>query len=268
MRRPGEVPPLVARGFERRVTQREGVDTDLFNAHAFVETRFSDTVLFTMGGAFTTLDTDISGSRIYGLAFDAVYDPLFGRRQQRDEGFLNLTGGGRVDQDPVNLNLHWTPFENFSITPSLRFQAEKEDADSNFIETDFGAAPIFTAIRDPLSAFKDSDFIEVAEALEARYTGLTNWVLDARGEWTEGDRDLRETEIDLLTSDETVFQDKNIDRLTQKYVAGLNWYPLRRLNFSGQYYHKIHTVDYESRRVRRPRPIQVFCRNRTSRWTT
>ncbi|HYV25926.1 MAG TPA: hypothetical protein VFA77_00195, partial [Candidatus Eisenbacteria bacterium] len=73
-RRPGEVPPLVSPpGLDRYVTQKDGFDEDMFNVHAFSETRFSEKVLFTVGYSFTTLDTDTSGSRIYGSGYDPVY---------------------------------------------------------------------------------------------------------------------------------------------------------------------------------------------------
>src|SRR5688572_14419322 len=78
---------------DRSVTQKDGLEADLFNAHGFAASRLSEKVLLTTGGSFTTMETDISGSRIYGADYDAVYDPLFARRQERDEGFFGLSGG-------------------------------------------------------------------------------------------------------------------------------------------------------------------------------
>jgi hypothetical protein len=83
-----------------------------------------------------------------------------------------------------------------------------------------------------------SGFLTVSEALEARFTGFTNWVLYARGEWSEGDGYLREQ------STPVILRNTDSERFTQKYTLGANWYPLRRLHFSGQYYHKTADNDY------------------------
>src|SRR5262249_3036356 len=97
-RRPGE-PTL-----QRFVTQEDKVDTDIFNVHVFQETWFGEKVLFSTGYSFTRLDTDISGSRIYGSDYDPMYDPGYAHRQNHDEGFLDLSGGSGVDQHVANVN--------------------------------------------------------------------------------------------------------------------------------------------------------------------
>ena len=57
-------------------------------------------------------------------------------------------------------------------------------------------------------------------------TGLTNWNF-ARGEWLQGDGDLMESKP-RNRCDRSVPQTDS--SLTEKYVAGANWYPVRRLN--------------------------------------
>lgn len=240
-RRPGE-PAL-----DRYITQREGVVADMFNVHAFSETRFNEKVLFTTGYSFTTLDTDISGSRIYGGGYEAVYDPLFARRQQRDEGFLALSGGSQVKQYVMNINLMLTPWDHLTLVPALRVEKQNQEGVASFTETDFGASPTFAAIQDELLNTRERGFLDVSESLEARYTGLTNWVFYTRGEWLEGDGNLKEWETEATTGTLDLFRDTDSTRFTQKYIAGANWYPLKRLNFSGQYYHKIRANDYDHR---------------------
>ena len=232
-RRPGE-----ATG-DRYLTQREGVDTDLFNAHAFSETRLSEKVLFTTGYSFTTLDTDISGSRIYGADYDPIYDPLFARRQQRDEGFLGLTGGSQMKQHVGNLNLMITPWDGVTFVPSVRVEKQTQDGVAEFVETNVGAGPAFAELKDDIMNLRERGFLDVSEGLEARYAGLTNWTFYARGEWLQGDGDLKEREQEAFTGVVDIFRDTDSSRFTQKYVAGANWYPLKRLNMGGQYYHKI-----------------------------
>ena len=124
-RRPGETGTTVAgpnTSIDRFVTQRNGVDTDMYNVHAFTDSRLSDRVRFTVGGSFTTLDTDISGSRIYGPDYDSVYDPNFVRRQERDAGFINLSGGTQWKQYVGNVNFMITPCEHLDLVPSLRIE--------------------------------------------------------------------------------------------------------------------------------------------------
>ncbi len=247
-RRPGELtpaPPALPAGPDRYVTQQDGLKEDLFNVHGFTETRFSEKVMLTLGGSFTTLDTDISGSRIYGSSYDAVYDPLFARRQFLDEGFLNLAGGAQMKQYVANLNLMATPLDNITIVPSLRVEKNDVTGVASFLDTNVGAPPLLPPLM--LESFNtaDSGYLEVTESLEARYTGLRNWSLYARGEWSESDGDQTENETEVATGAVNLFRDTDWHRFNQKYVVGANWYPLARLNFSAQYYHKIHDYDYE-----------------------
>ena len=247
-RRPGELtpaPPALPAGPDRYVTQKDGLKEDMFNVHGFTETRFSEKVLLTLGGSFTTLDTDLSGSRIYGSSYDAVYDPLFARRQFHDEGFLELAGGAQIKQYVANLNLMVTPLDNFTIVPSLRVEKNDVTGVASLIDTDVGAPPALTPLTLALFNTADRGFLEVTESLEARYTGLRNWSFYARGEWSETDGNQTENETEVVTGAVNLFRDTDWHRFNQKYVIGANWYPLARLNFGAQYYHKIHDYDYD-----------------------
>jgi hypothetical protein len=55
---------------EQKVTDRQGTTYDLFNVHAFTETWLKKNLLLTSGFAYTDLNNDFSGSRIYGSDFD------------------------------------------------------------------------------------------------------------------------------------------------------------------------------------------------------
>ena len=259
-RRPGELnplPPALPAGPDRYVTQKDGLKEDMFNVHGFTETRFSEKVMLTLGGSFTTLDTDISGSRIYGSSYDPLYDPVYAHRQVRDEGFMDLTGGANMKQYVANFNLMVTPLDNLVIVPSLK--VEKQDltglaAFTALTVTNLPAVPPNPAQPAPVSTdgldnTADRNFLEVTEALEARYTGVRNWSFYARGEWSQTDGDQNEVETaetDPLAPPNTpLFRDTEWHRFNQKYTVGANWYPLSRLNFGAQYYHKIHSYDYD-----------------------
>ena len=224
---------------DRFVTQRDKVDTDLFNAHAFTDTRFNDKVMLTSGYSFTTLDNDLGGSRIYGTDYDAVYDPVFAR-QSFDPGFINLDGDSHLYQYVFNLNVMWMLKEKLALIPSVRVEHVDADASSSFLNT-----PDET----PFHNSSDRDFTDVSEALELRYTGITNWVLYARGEWLEGQGSLNENQWNTTDPNapvETLYRDTHDDRFTQKYVVGANWYPRRRINVAAQYYHKIKQNNYDN----------------------
>ncbi|MBI4659835.1 MAG: hypothetical protein HY735_13425 [Verrucomicrobia bacterium] len=236
-RRPGEAA-------DRYLTQRESVDTDLFNGHAFTETRLHEKVLFTTGYSFTTLDTDISGSRIYGDIYDADYRERYSGQQQRDEGFFALAGGALMKQHVGNFNLMLTPWDGVAFVPSVRVEKRDQDGFAEFVETNVGAGPAFASTQDELLNLRERGWLEVSEGLEARYSGLTNWTFYARGEWLQGDGDLTERELDVAASVVDLFRVTDDTRFTQKYVAGANWYPAKRLSMGGQYYHKIRNIEY------------------------
>lgn len=208
----------------RYVTQRDAFESDMFNVRASTETRFNEQTLLTSGYSYTRMHTDITGgSRIYGASFDAPYSPAY-----VDSAYTSVSGGSIVEQYVMNLSLRLEPWPDFVIVPSLR--AEKIDTGDS---SQYSVANVPTGIT-----AVQSGFLTVSEALEARFTGFTNWVIYARGEWSEGDGYLREQSTPIIS------RNTDSERFTQKYTIGANWYPLRRLHFSGQYYHKTAENDY------------------------
>ena len=249
-RRPGETGTTVAgpgTSIDRFVTQKNDLEADAYNVHGFTATRFNDNTLLTLGGSFTSLETDISGSRIYGPDYDPIYDPNFVRRQERDSGFLELGGGAEWKQYVGNINFMLTPWEHIDVVPSLRVENAHQDGIASFVSTEVGGAPAFNTAEESLINQQERSFTDISEALELRYTGLTNWVFYLRGEWLEGQGDLTEVqaETDAPPPSTTIRRDTDSTRFTQKYVLGLNWYPLRRLNLGSQYYHKARNNDYD-----------------------
>jgi hypothetical protein len=244
-RRPGEQPPVSTPGSDRHLTQEDGVRTDLFNVHASTETRFNDKTLFTMGYSFTTLDTDISGSRIYGPNYDAIYDPNFSRRQGRDEGFVDLMGGSRMDQHVANLNLMYNPWDFLAVIPSVRIEDQSQAGTASFTETAVGTGAGLPTVEDDITNKKSREFIDLSEALEVRYTGFKKWSLYARGEFLQGQGNLREREREAPSGPVELFRDTDLERSLQKYVVGANWYPHRKINLAGQYYYKVRNNDYD-----------------------
>jgi hypothetical protein len=245
-------------------TDRQKVDMDLFNVHAFSDTRFNDKVQFTAGYSFTTLDTDISGYRVYGTA----YDPTFADRLPVPNTFENLSGGSELNQHVANLNVPLQIADSLLLVPSLRIEKEDTDGNSVYISP---AAPLSAA---PYGANTDQGLLDVSERLELRYTGLTNWVFYTRGEWLEGSGDLKERWDNLGTGANVVNRSTDNSRFWQTYTVGANWYPLRQLNFGAQYYHKDRWNDYTHNVDSTPNiltsiPISVYPAFLTAQnWTT
>ncbi len=237
-RRPGEV------AADRYVTQRDVFESDMFNLRAFTETRLNDQTLLTSGYSYTRLNTDIGGSRIYGASFDAPYLGVYPGKQARDEGYTGLSGGSIVDQYVMNLSLRLEPAADFVIVPSLRAEKLDTTGSASFTENTTGTGAGFPASSALNLNSRQNGFQTITEAIEARFTGFTNWVLYTRGEWSQSDGYLRELEQDITAGATGVFRSTDSERFTQKYTLGANWYPLRRLHFASQYYHKSRRNDY------------------------
>jgi hypothetical protein len=245
-------------------TDREKVDSDLFNVHVFTDTSFTDKIQFTTGYSFTTLDTDLSGYRLYGT----TYDPAFAQRLPIADTFENLSGGAELKQHVANLNLVYQLTDSLLLIPALRIEREDTDNDSTYATP---AAP-FSSMS--YEATSDQGLLDVTERLELRYTGLTNWVFYGRGEWLEGSGDLRDHSWNLGTLSDVVLRSTDENRFWSTYTVGLNWYPLRRLNFGAQYYHKDRWNDYDHTRDNTPNvlisiPTTVYPAFLTAQdWTT
>jgi hypothetical protein len=240
-RRPGD--PIRTRA----VTQTDQTEAEIISPRAFVETRLHPKVLFTAGGAYTRLDTDVSGSRIYGPTYGSPFNPIYVNRQANDEGFLDLGGGSRIDQYVANLNLMFTPTPRIVIVPSFRIEHQEQVGEAIFTETRVPNAVSPAVLTDVLNT-RIRRFTDVTEAIEARYTGITNWALYARAEWLEGQGTLKENEFDVEDEGVGPVQLQRVtesDRFVQKYTAGANWYPCRFANFGGQYYYRSRQNDYD-----------------------
>jgi hypothetical protein len=218
---------------ESRITDREGSSYDLFNVHAFSETRIKKNLFFSAGFLFVNLDSDFSGSRIYGSDFDVAYAPS----AINGAGYTNLFGGGHKHEYVLNLNLMSTPLKNLTITPSIRVQREDWNADSSSYPSLGSSTPGFLASK------SDGDAIDVRERLDVRYTGFTNWVLYAQGEWTEGQGCLNESGGSYLGG--PILRDSEDDRWFQKYSAGVRWYPARKATVDAGGYYKLNRYDYD-----------------------
>ncbi|MGA2786919.1 MAG: hypothetical protein ABSF60_05280 [Verrucomicrobiota bacterium] len=223
---------------QQDVTDKQGTSYDMLNAHAFSETWLKKDLLFSTGYSFANLNDGFSGSRIYGDDFGVAYSP----NPANGLGYTSLNGGAHEQTHVGNVNLMATPLSNVTIVPSLRVESDTWDANSSGI----GTSGTDTA---PFSGNGNGEKLDVRERLDARYTGVTNWVFSCSGEWTEGSGNLYQTNglsqytINgfgpppvLSLTDET--------RWFQKYSFNARWYPLRRVTIDAGYYFKRNEYDY------------------------
>ena len=140
-------------------------------------------------------------------------------------GYTGLNGGAHKNEYIENLNLMWQPAKTFTITPSLRVQNEDWNANSS------GMGTLDTGEQQPFSGNSGRDSLDVTERLDARYTGMTNWVFNAGGQWTEGQGNLHEngglTQVKAASARAPVQFATDDPRLFQKYSANARWYPVR-----------------------------------------
>jgi hypothetical protein len=224
---------------QEKITDKQNTGYDLFNANAFTETWFKEKLLLSTGFSFSDLDNDFSGSRIYGSDFDVSYVP----NAMSGSGYYNLNGGSHAQEYVGNINLLAMPTKNWSIVPSVRVQ--REDTDANFT----GLQTLGANSAVPFSGHSTSGLTDVRERLDARYTGVTNWVFFGRGEWTEGQGNVSEfggTGPVGGIGVPTIQRRTEDDRLFQKYELGGRWYPLRTVTAEADSYYKIDHYGYNN----------------------
>ncbi|HVV71347.1 MAG TPA: hypothetical protein VHI52_07590 [Verrucomicrobiae bacterium] len=224
---------------QQKITNQEGTSYDLFNVHAFTETWLKKNLMISSGFSYSDLDTDFSGSRIYGTDFDVGYVP----GAQNGFGYYGLTGDSHLHEYVMDLNLLSKPIEHLSIVPSLRVQQEDWNAVAGGFET-FADSPAAA-----FNGSADRGVLDVRERLDLTYNAITNWVFYARGELTEGDGNLNQYGglVPVNGIGVPPVQNQTDDsRFFQKYSAGARWYPLRRLTFDFGGYYKLNKYDYNN----------------------
>jgi hypothetical protein len=250
-----QLPPLVAApGAQRFITNRDMNSVDTFNGHFTAETRFNDSLWFTAAYSYNTSSADIGGTRIIGSDYNTMYgDPIL-TLQSNDHGVINLAGVSSMHEHVGNANLLWIPVKNLTLLTAFRYTHEEKDSSASFLDTNTtgNTAPFsptnpqggFHLIPNsiPRSGDTSDDFDNVAETFEIRYSGLQNWVFYARGDWEEEWGNVSEHEVNGPTDEGTM--NKDTEMFSQKYTAGINWYPMMGLNLAGQYFHK--SIDYDN----------------------
>ncbi|WP_404425153.1 hypothetical protein [Nibricoccus sp. IMCC34717] len=231
---------------DRIVTTKDETKTDIFSAHGYYLRKINEQLTVSGGALITNLDSNLSGSRIYGQTYDPVYDPKYVRRQQRDEGFTHLEGHSDLKQTVLNLNAVYEPVKNWTVRPSMRYENLHQETNAEFMETNIGAGPSFSAILEEIEAEQKKHYDEFTEALEVRYTGKPKWTFSGEAMLVQGSGDLEEDRLMLETGVKTIDRDSEMKRYTQKYSFTTNYYAKPGLTFAAQYYFKAKQNDYNA----------------------
>jgi len=121
---------------DRYLTMNEGTSTDLFSGHAHYERFFSKELRMSAGGLATTIDTNLSGNRIYGTTPRAAYLPVVAGGQANDAGYIDLGGKSQLKQYIGNVNLYYQVTKHLSVLPAVKFEhprsAERQDPHRHF----------------------------------------------------------------------------------------------------------------------------------------
>jgi hypothetical protein len=258
----GQLPPVVAApGAQRFITQRDQNQIDLFSGHVTSETRLSNSLWFTSAYSYTSLGSDLAGTRIIGTHYNSMFGEPILTLQSNDHGVLNLAGTSEVNEHVFNANVFWMPLKNLSVLTAFRYTHEDKESDSSFLDTNTAANTAPFTPTNPRGGFhlvtpipRSADTFDrlnnLAERLELRYTGIANWLFYAEGEWEEEFGDVHEHEVSgvlvggVPVSSDQGAMNKDTYLLGQKYTVGAIWYPMTRLNLAAQYYHKI--ADYDN----------------------
>ena len=223
---------------QQQNTDRQGTSYNMVSVHGFAESWIKKNMFLSGGLMYANLDDTFTGSRIYGDDFDVIYSP-----GSYPLGYYDLAGGSHKNEYVGNLNFMWLLTKNFTVTPSLRVQQEDWDASST------GTGTLDTFPTETFNSDSRRESLDVRERLDARYTGVTNWVFNASGEWTEGQGNLKIngglSQINGIGPD-PVHCETDDSRFFQKYALSARWYPVRQASVDVGGYYKNNQYDYSN----------------------
>ena len=243
---PGEM------GAERFVSQENDIDTDLINVRAYaLNTLPRQRLQVTTSYSYTQLDSDVGGSRIYGDSWGAVFDPAFANRQAHDLGFTSLDSSSELAEHIGTLNALYLPTRTLRLRVATRVRNQDIESDSmqeqsNVVSS--GVLPFLQTTLAPLRGDSNSGTLSVDETIELRYTGVRNLVVYTRADLEQRHGDIAERLLDSGADQLRFARETVLDGIDQRYAAGANWYPLRRLMVSAKGYYANQQHDYSHRR--------------------
>lgn len=243
---------LVERGVadavaNRCTRQQERTVDDLFSLSAYSRREWGETVVGSMGFAFTRLDGSVSGSRIFGANPEAAYDPEFAALQFEDRGYFDLESRRQLRQWLFNMNLVTHPGETVRWMAGVRLEKLSTEVFGSYLDTystvDWAAAEFQREEADMLSR-AERGLLDVSGFIEFRYTGWAKTALHSRLEAGRQEGDLDEIwtreELSPDVRDPLNLLDRatDFDRATAFWEVGMQFHPYRAFQISLQGYLK------------------------------
>ncbi len=215
---------------QQKITDQQTTTYDMYEAHAFSETWFKSNIFLSSGFAYSHIDNNFSGSRIYGSDFDVGYVP----NAQYGEGYFGLGGKSHMNEYVMDANLFYKPTPYLTVTPSLRLLEDGSDSATSGFETLAANRPVY------FTSDGNANDLDVRARLDIAYTRFTNWVLNVRSDFTEADGNLDQNGglIPIggigVPGVQSGIEERNF---VEKYSASARWYESRRatLDFGGYY---------------------------------
>lgn len=239
---------------QRYTNQSEDSKDDLFTVSAFTRNEWSEHMVGSLGAAFTHLDGDLSGSRIFGASPDAAYDIDFAALQLNDRGYLDLDNSRSIEQWLFNANAVFTPENNFRWMAGIRLEHLSTRAFSSYLDTEDTINWSAGERQDQealMTSLGRKEAFDISAFIESRYRGWENSQLYSRFDWAfqEGDleetwnRDLEEPESEPLVT--LLDRVTDFERSRASWKTGINYYPTPGLKLKLEGYLKYRNNDYD-----------------------
>ena len=228
---------------DRFVTTTEGAASTQVSGHAHYERQVSENLRWSAGGLATDIDTNLTGSKIYGGVPDAEYSATFARRQSGDGGYYGLQGSGQLRQYVGNLNVWYRPLPHVILRPGLKYEHLRTEASENHTDTTFTGAAL-TAVQNQQQGASRDSWNEVTQDLEVKFTRWPQLGLDARAVLNEGRGGVVEQSIILPAATPVIDRDSDYRRVGQRYTLNANWNVRAGLTLGAQYNYRLKMADY------------------------
>lgn len=223
-RYPGEVTPNP----ERKLYQKDGINTHTLSVIGTTETVFTDRITFNTGLSYQNLDGAQSGERPNAIGVLSTYD------------FKDLAGTTKADIYTANVALTYRPTPTWMIQPSLRAEDAYTKSAGTFSRvTSTGTPPVYTtALFNTNSRIKDRIY---TPDLTVRYTGFKSIVLygSASDRIDNGD-DRHTDQYSTVVPTAAQLQTDNVDQNQAHFTLGANWNQSSRLILRAEVFHKDH----------------------------
>ena len=234
--------------------QDEVSKDDLYGFSAFKRKQLTDSMYGSLGVAFTRLDGDITGNRVFGADPEASYNIDFAASQLDDRGYLDLDADRMVKQWIVNANVVFDPEGNHRWMAGSRYERMESSLFSSYLDTwntvDFQDFSQQRQEADMLALSK-KEANDLSGFVEWRYKGYSKAQFYSRLEAGKQDGDLDESwsreELKPESGSSVSLLDRatGFDRERLFWEAGVNYYPSTRFRVSLQGYLKSRKNEYD-----------------------